>query len=286
MKTDWNKRGKWLHSENLLAAAERERKKKASGPPWHFFFCVSLMVCFLLTHGVRLPLFSPQVVSVHHKVAAGGGTITLLGHNSGHAASSAAAAPATSGTVPCTGASMATVTIWALTGFDPATDAHITDSVGGNTYAAISPTATNGSSVLQATTFRSTGAFSSGAAQTFTATPTSGSHFAVSAACWTVVTTLDNAGTAGNLGNGTTCTTGATTASGSPSLFLSATTTNNPADTISPGGAFVLIERINAVGGTSVGGVIAWTTSGSTQTEIWNNNGSSQIVCGTYSFKM
>jgi hypothetical protein len=238
----------------------------------------------LLTY-LLLLAFLPQVISVRHKKAAGGGTITLLDHNSGHAASNAAGAPATSTALACTGASMATVTIWALTGFDPITDAHITDSVGGNNYAAVSPTATNGSSVLQATTFRSTGPFFSGGAQTFTATPTSGSHFAVSAACWTVVTTFDNAGTAGALGNGTTCPTGATTASGSPSLFLSATTTNNPADTISAGGTFVEFERINAVGGTSVGGAIAWMTSGSTQTHVWNNNGSSQIVCGTYSFK-
>lgn len=224
-------------------------------------------------------------------VVSGGGTITLIDHKSGHAASNAAGAPATAGVptaLACTGAGFATVTIWSLTGFDPITDATITDSVGTNTWVPVSPTAFNGSSVLQSTTFISSGTFHSSGAQTFTATPTSGSHFAVSAACWLGPTAFDNAGSSA-LGDFTHCTTGATTANNTPtgtaSLFLSVVTTNNPADTISPGGTFVQFERIDAVGGTSVGGVLAWMSSTATQTHIWNNNGTSQIVCETYSFK-
>lgn len=83
MKIDWNKRGDWLRPERLLATAEREGKKPASGPPWYFFFCVSLMVFFLLSHPVmRLPLFAPQHASqqimVSQSIAVAGGACTPM----------------------------------------------------------------------------------------------------------------------------------------------------------------------------------------------------------------
>lgn len=215
----------------------------------------------------------------------GGGTITLLGHGSGHAANNSVGTPATSAAATCTGATMATVTVWAFDTADPATDAPITDSVGGNTYVAVSPTASSAFSVLESTTFRSSGTFHSGSSQTFTATPTTNSLFAITAACWAGPTTSDsNSGTA-VFGNGTTCATGSTSGSGSPSLFLSIVTSNNAADAITPGGSFVLLDRIDAIGGTSVGGVTAWTTSSSAQSDTWNDNAGSNVVCATYSFK-
>jgi hypothetical protein len=232
--------------------------------------------------GCKSGMTDSAVLTSVYTISAG---ITLVNVGSGHAANNSVGTPATSAAKNCTGSNFATVTVWAFNTSDPATDAPITDSVGTNTYVAVSPTASSAFSVLESTTFRSSGTFTPSSSMTFTATPTTNSLFAITAACWAGPTTGDsNSGTA-VFGNGTTCPTGSTTASGTPSLFLSIITTNNAADAITPGGSFVLLDRIDAIGGTSVGGVTAWMTSSSAQSHTWADNAVSNVICATYSFK-
>ncbi len=85
-RVDWNTAGAWLHPEELLATARRERKKRiyqelvrrgiVSESPWKFFATAGL-VFFLLGHPVlRLPVFAPQIpiaIVAAGTVAGGGG---------------------------------------------------------------------------------------------------------------------------------------------------------------------------------------------------------------------
>lgn len=222
----------------------------------------------------------------------GGGSITLVDHKSGSSSGGGTGAVATSAAANCTGASGGGVLVWSAFS-DPTTDITVTDQIGGvasgNTWTGVSPTATTSFSVLFSKFYTVTAGFHFGANQTFIATPLGASLVSVAGFCFTPVTQLDNASAVNNTtgaGSSSACTTGSATTTLSPGLFMTSLTDNaGVGDVITAPTSYTLLEDVKSVGGSHVGGGLAWFSSGSTQTPTWTYVSGSQNVCQTISIK-
>ena len=235
-----------------------------------------LLITFAFTLGAQM---LSGIIADTHLVNVTTVTTTLLDHKSGHSSGGGAGAAATTSALNCTGASLLTVSIYAAFN-DPATDVTVTDSVGGNAYSHTA-TARSGFSIFLASTFYVAGSPHVGSSQTFTATPTGASLLGISASCWSGPTVFDSAD-AGSFNY--PCTPGSVTPTGS-SLFLTYVTSNNNTDVITVNSPFAITENLLPIGGSSIGGVLAWATSGSAQNSTWSDTLSAGGICQTGAWK-
>jgi hypothetical protein len=236
-----------------------------------------LFIAFAFTLGAQM---LSGIIADTHLVNVATVTTTLLDHKSGHSSGGGAGAVATTPALNCTGASLLTVSIYAAFN-DPSTDVTVTDSVGGNSYAHTA-TAKSAFSIFLTSTFYAVGSPHVGSSQTFTARPIGASLLGISASCWSGPTVFDSAD-AGSFNY--PCTPGSVTPTGSPSLFLTYVTSNNTTDVITVNSPFTIIENLLPVGGNSIGGALAWTTSGSAQSPTWSDTLTLGSLCQTGAWK-
>lgn len=237
---------------------------------------VSLLIIATIGHTQKIRRASVRGVADVGRAPVSG--FTLLDHSSGVNAANSSG-PATTGSMNCTGASLLAGVIYA--GFnDPVTDQTITSNVGGNTFTK-SVSSVNG--IYFITFFWRISPAVSGS-QTVTATPAGASFTSLSAACFSgTVTALDAQSTSGTVVC-YPCTLSSITPAAPPGLFLTAVTENGATGVVVDGG-YTVIETRPSVGGSAIGGKLAWKQSSTAIAPTWSDSGGTGGTAQQVAFK-